>query len=132
MNLEEEALFANDIFYLAFTQKDVAAMERLWAEDHPTFCIHPGWPALRKREDILESWRQILENPQQPGIDFYNATVAAVGSMAMVNCYEELPGSVCVATNGFVRVDGSMRMFLHQSGPCANPPAPSRAGVNPH
>ena len=106
-------------------------MERLWAVDHPVLCIHPGWPALRKREDILESWRQILENPQQPGIDFYNATVAVFGSLAMVTCYEELPGSVCVASNGFVREGDSMRMFHHHSGPCANPPPPDSTQCRP-
>ena len=122
MTLEQEALFANDTFYLAFTQKDFPAMERLWAVKHRTLCIHPGWRALTSREEILESWRRILENPQQPGIDFYNASAETFDSIVLVTCYEELPGSVCVATNGFLREGGDMRMFHHHSGPCANPP----------
>ena len=129
MTLEEEALFANETFYLAFTQKDFPAMKRLWAARHPTLCIHPGWRALRTLEEILESWRQILENPQQPGIDFYNATAETLDSVVMVTCYEELPGSVCVATNGFFREGADMRMFHHHSGPCANPPPPTRSGT---
>ncbi len=128
MTLEEEALFANDTFYLAFTHKDFAAMERLWAADHPTLCIHPGWRALVERDEIVESWRQILGNPQQSGIDFYNASAKAFESVVMVTCYEELPGSVCVATNGFVKEGGDMRMFHHHSGPCADPPAPTGPG----
>ncbi len=126
MTFEEEALFANDTFYLAFTQKDYAAMERLWAARYPTLCIHPGWRALGTREEILESWRQILGNPQQPGIDFYNATAASLDSVVMVTCYEELPGSVCIASNGFVREGGELRMFHHHSGPCASPPPATR------
>ena len=128
MTLEEEALFANDTFYLAFTHKDFGAMERLWAADHPTLCIHPGWRALVERGEIVESWRQILGNPQQSGIDFYNPAARAFESVVMVTCYEELPGSVCVATNGFVKEGGDMRMFHHHSGPCADPPPPTGPG----
>lgn len=128
MKPEEEALFANDTFYLAFAQKDLDVMERLWASRHSTLCIHPGWPAIRSRHDIVESWRRILGNPDQPGIDFYNATASVVGPVVMVTCYEELPGAICVATNGFVKERGDMRLFHHQSGPCANPPPPVGVG----
>lgn len=127
MSPEDHARFANDTFYLAFAQKDFKSMERLWARAHATVCIHPGWPAITRREEIVESWRRILTNPEQPGIDFYNATATAVGSLVMVTCYEEMPGSICVATNGFVEEDGEMRLFHHHSGPCANPPPPSGA-----
>jgi len=129
MSPEDHALLANDTFYLAFAQKDHRAMDRLWASEHPTLCIHPGWPAIRDRGQIVASWRRILTNPEQPGIDFYNAAANAVGALVMVTCYEEMPGSVCVATNGFIEEGGEMRMFHHHSGPCANPPPPSGARV---
>ncbi len=66
MNREDHALFANDTFYLAFAQKDFKSMERLWASTHATLCIHPGWPAISRRDEIVESWRRILTNPEQP------------------------------------------------------------------
>ena len=97
MNAEEHALFANDTFYMAFAEKDIQAMERLWAADHATFCIHPGWPMIAGRREILASWRRILGNPEQPGIDF------------------------------FIAEHGGMKLFHHHSGPCANPPPPSGA-----
>lgn len=127
MNAEEHALFANDTFYMAFAQKDIEAMQRLWAADHATFCVHPGWPTITGRREILESWRRILSNPEQPGIDFYNAKAIVVGDVVMVTCYEELPGSICAATNGFIAESGEMKLFHHHSGPCANPPPPSGA-----
>ena len=127
MKPEEHALFANDTFYMAFAQKDIEAMERLWAAHHPTLCIHPGWPAIAGRREILASWRRILGNPDQPGIDFYNARAGTVGDIVMVTCYEELPGSICTATNGFIAERGEMRLFHHHSGPCANPPPPRAA-----
>lgn len=116
------ALFANEAFYLAFAQKDAAMMARLWAEEHPAQCIHPGWPAIVGRKDIVASWQRILGNPKQSGVDFYNPTAQLVGNMVMVTCYEQMPGSICVASNGFVLEGDAMRMFHHQSGPCANPP----------
>lgn len=121
----ERALFANDTFYLAFTQKDFDAMSRIWASEHPTICIHPGWSAITSREEILESWRRILGNPDQPGIDFYNSVAHAVADVVLVTCYEELPGGVCIATNAFVEEGGDMKLFHHQATPCANPPPPT-------
>ena len=94
---EQLALFANDTFYLAFAQKDFRVMERLWAQRHPTLCIHPGWPAITERKQIVHSWQRIMDNPEQPGIDFYNASANSIGPVVMVSCYEELPGAVCIA-----------------------------------
>ncbi len=123
MDREERALFANEAFYLAFSEKSVAAMDRLWAKDNPTLCVHPGWPALIERDDIIDKWRLILNNPDQPGIDFYNAIAHCVSDVVYVTCYEQLTGSVCVATNGFIEEDDEFVMFHHHAGPCASPPS---------
>ena len=121
----EQALFANEAFYLAFTETDLNAMKELWASDTPLVCIHPGWPLLTDRETIIESWRRILENPKQPGIDFFDAQAKPAAGLVLVSCYERLPGGVCVSTNGFVEEDGQMRMFLHHSGAVHESMAPS-------
>ena len=42
-------------------------MARLWAKRHPTICIHPGWPAIAGRSEVVESWRRILANPRPTG-----------------------------------------------------------------
>ena len=118
----QSALFANEAFYLAFTQKDVDAMDALWAKDSDLVCVHPGWDILTDREEIMASWQQILRNPQQPGMDFHQARPHGFANMVVVTCYEQLPGGVCVATNGFVEEGGTVRMVLHQAGPCAHPP----------
>jgi hypothetical protein len=121
----EQALFANEAFCLAFTQKDAAAMDALWARQAPLICIHPGWARLIAREEIMASWRRILSNPDQPGMDFYDPQTHAHPSMVLVTCYEQLSGGVCLATNGFIEEDGAVRMVLHHSGMCGNPPAAS-------
>ena len=123
----EHALFANDMFYLSFTQKDGDAMDRLWARDHPLVCIHPQRHALTDREEIISIWRGFFENPQQPGIDFYNAEAHDLGEVVLVTCYEEVAGSVLCATNGFVEENGEIRMVHHQSSHCVTPPRPISA-----
>ena len=123
----DEALFANDTFYLSFTQKDIDAMDRLWARNHPVICIHPQRHAITDREEIIKLWGDFFENPQQPGIDFYNAAAHSFGDVVLVTCYEEVSGSVLMATNGFVEEDGAIKMVHHHSSQCLTPPAPITA-----
>ena len=78
MSDEEEILAANAAYYDAFAAADFAAMSRIWAEDDVS-CIHPGWPALIGRPSILESYRQILSNPNQERIEPRNETVIVAG-----------------------------------------------------
>jgi len=122
-----EALFANEAFYLAFAQADYDAMQRVWAEQGELICIHPGWAAITKRDEILASWRGILGNEQQPAVTCYGARAVSMGDCVAVVCYEEVAGSVLVAINVFVEEGGRPRMVQHQSGPCGSPPEkPSR------
>jgi len=120
-----EALFANEAFYLAFAQGDMEAMDALWSRREQLVCIHPGWAALTGREEVLESWERILGNSDQPKVSFYGAqplTLDATSGTVAVVCYEVLPGSVLVAMNLFVEESGQPRLVHHQSGPCASPP----------
>jgi len=119
----DEALFANDAFYLAFAARDVAHMDALWARGHPVICLHPGWPALTRREQIIESWARILTNPDQQPIEVYAAEAFDLGGCVAVVCYEEIEGSVMVATNLFTTEDGHVVLTHHQAGPCGRPPA---------
>ncbi len=115
-------LFANDLFYRAFSARDMNAMTALWAHAQPVFCLHPSWPALFGREQVLESWARILGNPQAPSIATYGAQVMTYGNAATVVCYEQLDGGVCIASNGFVLENDVVRMVWHQSGHCEAPP----------
>jgi len=119
----EEALFANDAFYLAFAARDISHMDALWALESPVICVHPGWPALTRRDQIIESWTRILNNPDQKPIDVYGAEAFAIGSNIAVVCYEELEGNIMVATNLYVREQEKILLACHQSGPCGQPPA---------
>lgn len=117
MSVEEDVLAANERFYQAFNLKDVALMESIWALNHAVTCVHPGWNVLEGREDVLDSWRNILGNPNQPRIVTGGATAVLFGEVAVVVCRELVAGSPLVATNIFVVEDGVWRLLHHHSGP---------------
>jgi ketosteroid isomerase-like protein len=116
---DEAVLAANEAFYRAFNQKDVEAMDSVWARLDNVGCIHPGWNLIRGREAVLESWRSILTNPNQPRIVIGGAGVLYAGDAALVLCRELVGGSPLAATNVFVAQEGGWKLVHHQSGPVA-------------
>lgn len=119
MSDEAAILAANAAYYRAFSGGDFAAMRRIWADDKVS-CIHPGWPALIGRQAILDSYREILRNPNQERIDPRQETVLAAGDEARVICVEFVGGAALAATNLFKRIDGAWRMTHHQASPIAS------------
>lgn len=116
---DEAVLAANEAFYRAFNQKDVEAMEGVWSSTDDIGCIHPGWNLIKGREAVLESWRNILTNPNQPRIVIGGASVIYAGDAALVLCRELVAGSPLAATNVFVREGNDWKLVHHQSGPVA-------------
>jgi ketosteroid isomerase-like protein len=118
---EEEVLQANAAFYGAFARRDLAAMDALWAKEAPVACIHPGWPALRGREEVMASWRAIFGGGGAPPIRCSRAVASRLGdgNAAYVVCRESLPGAELIATNLFVREEGRWKMCHHHAGPVA-------------
>lgn len=110
---------ANEAFYRAFGLGDFDAMDALWARKAPVACIHPGWPALRDRAHVMESWRRILQAPPSPPVRCMKPTVTLLGDVAYVICYERLAEGLLVATNIFAREDGSWLLVHHQAGATA-------------
>lgn len=119
-----EALFANDAFYLAFAARDLNAMTALWSRQAQILCVHPGWGPLVGHEQVIGSWARILGNPRQPAIECFGAQAVVVErAVVCVYCYERVGDNTMIATNLFVSENGFPRLISHQSGPCADPPA---------
>jgi len=112
----DAVLTANLEFYRAFTTRDYTAMEKLWARRAPVACIHPGWPVLSERAEIMQSWAGILSNSEAPRIACYDERVYVYGEVALVTCEEELDGGTLAASNFFVREDGVWRLAHHHAG----------------
>lgn len=122
MSEKEAVLFANEAFYSAFAARDMAQMQAVWAEKADIACIHPGWPAVFGRDEVLESWRQIMANEDQYSIECIEPRAIVNGNSAIVICFEKLPDGWLVATNSFVREGRTWRLVLHQAGPVMEVP----------
>jgi predicted nuclease with RNAse H fold len=114
---KDKVLSANLEFYRAFTLRDVTAMEALWARTLPVSCVHPGWMALRDRDAVMASWRDILANPEAPRVMCHDEDAVLYGDFAIVTCEEALESNTLVATNIFAREDDAWRLIHHQAGP---------------
>lgn len=118
----DEVLFANEAFYLAFSEGDLAAMDRLWAERPDVVCIHPGWPALTERNMVMESWARIFGHADQPKVGVHPVEAVSLGDAMLVVCYEQIDDTVMVASNVFIAGPDGPRMVIHQAGLCSEPP----------
>ena len=131
MAQEIDVLDANSAFYRAFAARDVAAMDAVWSCAAPVACVHPGWDALRGREDVMESWRAILAGPSAPDLGCSHAFAQVLGAAALVVCHEHVAGGRLVATNVFVREGDAWTLVHHQASPLASedeeepPPGPA-------
>lgn len=118
---------ANAAFYDAFARQDLVAMDALWARETPVACIHPGWPALDDRGDVMASWRAILGD--LPGDDGPEVACAEPrttihGQMGFVICKELVGPHKLLATNVFVREAGQWRLVHHHAAPVYAEDAP--------
>lgn len=116
-------LFANEAFYRAFADRDLDAMEGLWAQGVPVMRIHPGWGPLTERDAVMASWRAILTGRHSPSIRCQRPETFQYGDVAAVICFEVIGQSFLVATNLFVRQQGRWKMVHHQSGPSNQAPS---------
>ena len=127
----EGVLAANREFYRAFAERDLAAMESLWASVAPVACIHPGWNALRGRDLVLASWRSILGDGDVPRVVSENASVHVLGETAFVICEEHVGHAMLVATNVFLHEHSRWKMVHHQASP-VSPDTLALSDPNPH
>ena len=118
MSDDEAILAVNAAYYRAFSLGDFTAMARIWAEDGVS-CVHPGWPPLIGRNDVIESYRYILANENRVRIAHQDDAAIVTGDEARVLCIEVVDGAALAATNVYRRVGGAWRMVHHQASPIA-------------
>ena len=113
----DAVLTVNAAFYSAFAERDYDAMDEVWARQAPVACVHPGWPPITGRDEVLASWRQILGNAGAPAVKCLSPEAFFCGDAIFVICYEQIDEALLVATNIFVRESGIWKMVHHQAGP---------------
>jgi ketosteroid isomerase-like protein len=125
-----EVLAANQGFYDAFSQGDLAAMGDVWAKQNPVVCFHPGMQLLSGRAAVMRSWSTILAHPPELPLRCLAPRVELLGETAIVTCYEGAAGHPAhlAATNVFVREQGSWKMVHHHASPIQKPVMPKATG----
>ncbi|AXK35710.1 DUF4440 domain-containing protein [Streptomyces armeniacus] len=123
---------ANTALYEAVERGDLDAMGDLWLDDGVSV-VHPGWPVLTGRGEVLRSYALIMANTDYIQFFLTDVEVAVQGDTALVSCTENilsggpaeedgsvgpLVGGLVVATNLFRRVeDGSWKVWSHHGSP---------------
>jgi ketosteroid isomerase-like protein len=123
----DEAQAVNAALYEAFERADVDRMERVWDDVAPdaVVCVHPGWPMLRGREQVLRSWSAVMAGTEYIQFFLTDVRVHVRGDVAVVTCTENvLTGSIAsggagaaVATNVFRRREDGWKLQVHHAGP---------------
>jgi hypothetical protein len=128
LNDSAELLRANAAFYDAFASNDIESMDELWARGVDVVCIHPGWPPLYGRAEIMESWRSILLGAETPDILCDDPRATRIAEAGLVTCYEQIGDQTLVASNAFVLQDGVWQLVHHQASPVSTevPDEPGR------
>jgi ketosteroid isomerase-like protein len=123
---------AEQAFYKAFEQADLAAMMSVWAEEEDIVCVHPGGARQTGVVEVRESWRQILA--QGPGLRFHlvGNRVFSGRMISIHSVYEHVtvagesrPANPVLATNIYLLTDRGWRMLMHHASPLATA-APSK------
>ena len=116
-------LAANERFYRAFNEGDLAAMDELWAARSPVACLHPGDSLIVGRQQVLRRWREILVSRPPFTLRCDGPTVQLFGTTAIVYCYEGGNDDLAhlAVTNVFVREGDAWHMVHHHAGPMVVP-----------
>jgi uncharacterized protein (TIGR02246 family) len=127
MNDDPTAVAAvNAALYEAFETADVERMSAVWDDVDPDalVCVHPGWPALRGRTQVLRSWSAVMANTDYVQFVLSDVRVSVDGDTAVVSCTEnvltsvaDMHGGTVVATNVFRRRPGGWRLVVHHGSP---------------
>ncbi|MGX2996479.1 nuclear transport factor 2 family protein [Streptomyces sp. JNUCC 64] len=126
-------------YYEALENGDFGALSDLWLDERdlagpaPVItCVHPGWPLLSGRGEVLRSYALILANTSYIQFFLTDVEVSVHGGTALVTCTENilsggpdpdgdgpgpLVGELAVATNLFLRTPQGWRLWSHHASP---------------
>lgn len=136
--VEAAVAAANGELYAAFEAGDIDRMAAVWADTDDVTCVHPGWPMLHGRGQVLRSWSVIMANTSYIQFVLTDVATALAGEVAVVTCTENVVTAVddlganalVVATNVFRREpDGSWRLVVHHGSPVLAPTGPVEPGA---
>ncbi|GAB2956010.1 nuclear transport factor 2 family protein [Streptomyces pseudoechinosporeus] len=153
----EEVARVNTAFYEAMERGDFEELSTLWlapmdidgaehtADTDPkdpdetadqgaeVSCVHPGWPVLTGRGEVLRSYALIMANTEYIQFFLTDVHVSVISDTALVTCTENilsggpppedsdelgpLVGQLVVATNVFRRTSDGWKLWSHHASP---------------
>ncbi|GGL06460.1 nuclear transport factor 2 family protein [Streptomyces flaveus] len=153
----EEVARVNTAFYEAMERGDFEELSTLWlapmdidGAEHTTdtdpedpdetadqgaevSCVHPGWPVLTGRGEVLRSYALIMANTEYIQFFLTDVHVSVISDTALVTCTENilsggpspedsdelgpLVGQLVVATNVFRRTSDGWKLWSHHASP---------------
>ncbi|AWK10457.1 DUF4440 domain-containing protein [Streptomyces spongiicola] len=126
---------ANTAFYEAVERGDFEEVSGLWLDGGDAddiSCVHPGWPVLSGRGEVLRSYALIMANTEYIQFFLTDVRVSVFAGTAVVTCTENilsggpaeeagelgpLVGQLVVATNVFRRTPDGWRIWSHHGSP---------------
>ncbi|MEU2119740.1 nuclear transport factor 2 family protein [Streptomyces sp. NPDC016459] len=125
---------ANTAFYEAMETGDFEGVADRWLDDGatPITCVHPGWPVLTGRGEVLRSYALIMANTEYIQFFLTDLKISLAGGTAVVTCTENilsggpaedgaalgpLVGQLVVATNVFRHTPDGWKMWSHHASP---------------
>ncbi|KOG14256.1 3-dehydroquinate dehydratase [Streptomyces viridochromogenes] len=125
---------ANTAFYEAMETGDFEGVSALWLDDGatPITCVHPGWPVLTGRGEVLRSYALIMANTEYIQFFLTDLKISLADGTAVVTCTENilsggpaedgaelgpLVGQLVVATNVFRRTPDGWKIWSHHASP---------------
>ena len=119
----EAVKLANQLFYRAFETLDIDQMSGVWDDQYEVTCVHPGWPLIQGRDEVIHSWASIFNNTMVMQFTITETSVHIDGDWASVVCTESLRSVVdgrvneakVEATNIFSK-HGDRWMIVHHHG----------------
>ncbi|MFF8603275.1 nuclear transport factor 2 family protein [Streptomyces sp. NPDC015232] len=115
-------------------QGDFDTVTDLWLDDGATAisCVHPGWPVLTGRGEVLRSYALIMANTDYIQFFLTDVEISLADDVAIVTCTENilsggpaengaelgpLVGQLVVATNVFRRTSDGWKVWSHHGSP---------------
>ena len=128
METTDSLIEANTRFYRAFELFDIEEMNELWDKELAVTCIHPGWPLIQGRSEILQSWINIFNNTMVMQFTITESSITIEGEWGWIVCTESLRSVVngkvnegrVEATNIFRRVKNEWYLVHHHGSPIIN------------
>jgi ketosteroid isomerase-like protein len=113
---------AEQAFYQALRQADLALMMRVWADDEDIVCIHPGGVRVAGHAAVHDTWQQIFNNgpvvvtPVQPLImSSVMSSVHVLIEQITIKMAQGPQTANCYATNVFHKGRTGWKMVMHHA-----------------